>query len=94
MTPAEAYSRLVHGEVEPIAVKSMAGRTVATGIVPYPPGIPMLMPGENAGPQSSPYLKYLKALQEWDGKFPGFGHDIHGVENDKGTYFVYCLKKT
>lgn len=94
MTPAEAYSRLVHGEVEPIAVKNMAGRTVATGIVPYPPGIPMLMPGENAGPESSPYLKYLKALQEWDGKFPGFGHDIHGVENDKGTYFVYCLKKT
>jgi len=94
MTPAEAYSRLVHGEVEPIAVKNMAGRTVATGIVPYPPGIPMLMPGENAGPESSPCLKYLKALQEWDGKFPGFGHDIHGVENDKGTYFVYCLKKT
>ena len=93
MTPAEAYSRLVHGEVEPIAVKNMAGRTVATGIVPYPPGIPMLMPGENAGPESSPYLKYLKALQEWDGKFPGFGHDIHGVENDKGTYFVYCLKE-
>ncbi|RQW80796.1 MAG: arginine decarboxylase [Methanothrix sp.] len=93
MTPTEAYSRLVHNEVEPVAVMDMAGRTVATGIVPYPPGIPMLMPGENAGPDGSPYLKYLKALQEWDRQFPGFGHDIHGVESDKGTYFVYCLKK-
>jgi arginine decarboxylase len=93
-TPSEAYSRLVHDEVEPVAVHDMAGRTVATGVVPYPPGIPMLMPGENAGPDSGPCLEYLKALQDWDGLFPGFGHDIHGVESKNGIYFVYCLKKS
>jgi arginine decarboxylase len=92
MTPADAYSKLVHDEVEPVAIDKMAHRVAATGIVPYPPGIPMLMPGENVGGDDSPYLGYLRALQAWDRRFPGFGHDIHGVENEEGAYYVYCLK--
>ncbi len=91
-TPADTYSKLVHDEVEQVAVDKMANRIVATGVVPYPPGIPMLMPGENAGGNGSPYLGYLRALQAWDHRFPGFGHDTHGVENEDGTYMVYCLK--
>ena len=91
-TPADTYSKLVHNEVEQVAVDEMAGRVVATGVVPYPPGIPMLMPGENVGGEDSPYLGYLRALQAWDRRFPGFGHDTHGVENEGGTNYVYCLK--
>ena len=92
MTPNEAYARLVHNEVEQVAIDKMAGRVAATGVVPYPPGIPMLMPGENCGSEDGPYLGYLRALQSWDGLFPGFGHESHGVENIDGKYFVYCLK--
>jgi arginine/lysine/ornithine decarboxylase len=92
MKPSDAYSRLVHDEVETVAVDEMANRIVATGVVPYPPGIPMLMPGEEVGPDEGPYLGYLRALQAWDKLFPGFGHDIHGVENIDGTYHIYCLK--
>jgi len=91
-TPAETYSKLVHNEIEQIAVDKMAHRILATGIVPYPPGIPMLMPGENAGGEDSPYIGYLCALQAWDRRFPGFSHETHGVENKDGTYYVYCLK--
>jgi arginine decarboxylase len=91
-TPAETYSRLVHNEIELIPVDGMAGRVLATGVVPYPPGIPMLMPGENAGDDSSPYIAYLRALQAWDRRFPGFSHETHGVENKDGTYYVNCLK--
>ena len=82
----------MHKEVERVAVDEMAKRVVAVGIVPYPPGIPMLMPGENVGPDDGPYLGYLRALQTWDRLFPGFGHESHGVENIDGRYFVYCLK--
>ena len=52
----------------------------------------MLMPGETAGPENGPYLSYLRALASWDRRFPGFGHDTHGVEPRHGTYFVQCLK--
>jgi arginine decarboxylase len=92
MTPNHAYQKLVHNEVEKVAVDEMANRILATGVVPYPPGIPMLMPGENAGPDDGACLGYLSALQAWDRRFPGFGHDTHGVEVEDGTYFVYCLK--
>lgn len=92
LTPADTYSRLVHGDVERIAVDDMADRIVATGIVPYPPGIPMLMPGESIGAKDGPYLGYLRALQAWDARFPGFAHDIHGIETIDGRYFAYCVK--
>lgn len=93
MTPSEAYSQLVHNNVESLSLDQMAGRVVAVGVVPYPPGIPLLMPGENAGPENGPYLGYLNALQAWDSLFPGFAHDSHGVKNIDGSYFVYCLKQ-
>lgn len=92
LTPSDTYAKLVHNEVEQVSVDHIADRIVATGVVPYPPGIPMLMPGENIGGDDGPYLGYLRTLQAWDRRFPGFGHETHGVENRDGTYFVYCLK--
>ena len=45
LTPREAYERLVRGDVELVSFGEMAGRTLAVGIQPYPPGIPILLPG-------------------------------------------------
>ncbi len=92
MTPVEAYENLVKNNVESLTLEQMAGRTVATGVVPYPPGIPLLMPGENAGDADGPLLSYLKSLEAFDRRFPGFGHDTHGVEVVDGVYRILCLK--
>ena len=83
LSPVEAYENLVKNKVESLTLDEMAGRTVATGVVPYPPGIPLLMPGEKAGAKA---LAYLKALEAFDRRFPGFAHDTHGVEVEDGTY--------
>lgn len=93
LSPVEAYEELVKNNVEKVALAEMAGRTVATGVVPYPPGIPLLMPGENAGPADGPLLGYLKSLEAFDRDFPGFAHDTHGVEVEDGAYRIYCIKK-
>jgi arginine/lysine/ornithine decarboxylase len=93
MTPNAAYQHLVRGEIEHVALDELADRVLATSVVPYPPGIPMLMPGETTGAADGPYLSYLRALASWDRRFPGFGHDTHGVENRRGTYYVQCLKQ-
>jgi len=93
MTPSAAYQHLVRDEIEHVALPDLADRVLATSLVPYPPGIPMLMPGEATGPDNGPYLGYLRALAEWDGRFPGFGHDTHGVENRDGVPYIQCLKK-
>lgn len=93
ITPVEAYENLVHNNVESLTLDEMAGKTVATGVVPYPPGIPLLMPGENAGAKDGVFLTYLKALQTFDEKFAEFSHDIHGVEVKDGKYRILCVKQ-
>ena len=93
VTPQEAYEQLVKNNVESLTLEQMAGKTVATGVVPYPPGIPLLMPGEKAGEAEGAALTYLKALEAFDEAFPEFAHDIHGVEVVGGKYHILCLKK-
>ena len=92
MTPNAAFQYLVRDEIEHVPLEKLANRVLATSVVPYPPGIPMLMPGESTGANDGPYLGYLRALWAWDKRFPGFGHDTHGVENRDGVYYVQCLQ--
>ena len=93
MTPADAYRELVMDNIEHVELADLADRVVATSVVPYPPGIPMLMPGESFGAEDGPYLGYLRALKAWDARFPGFGHDTHGIEVRDGGQYLQCLKK-
>jgi arginine/lysine/ornithine decarboxylase len=91
MSPADAYQALIRNRIERVPLSQLADRTIATSVVPYPPGIPMMMPGETAGAADGPYIGYLKALKSWDHTFPGFGHDTHGVEVHDGEYYVQCV---
>ncbi len=86
LTPAAAYDRLVRGEGVAEGLAGLPNGVAATAIVPYPPGIPLLMPGENFGPADGPVLRYLAALQSFDATFPSFIHDTHGIETAGGTY--------
>ena len=88
MQNSDAFAHVVRGTVTPIRLVEAAGRVSALGIVPYPPGIPLLMPGESLGGADGPYMAYLKALQEFDRSFPGFEHDLHGVEHEDGDYVL------
>ena len=92
MSPRDAYQYLVRDEIEHVPLEELANRVLATSVVPYPPGIPMLMPGEETGADDGPYLGYLRALWEWDKRFPGFGHDTHGIETRDGVQYIQCLK--
>lgn len=97
-SPRATYARLVKGEIEQIAVRDMLDRTVAVQIVPYPPGIPLMMPGEKAGADKKAIIDYLLAMEAFDSRFPGFEHDNHGVEIERDrqgrpTYRVYVVKQ-
>ncbi|WP_397453601.1 Orn/Lys/Arg decarboxylase N-terminal domain-containing protein [Pseudomonas sp. NA-150] len=97
-SPRATFAKLVKGEIEQIAVRDMLDRTVAVQIVPYPPGIPLMMPGEKAGTDKKAIIDYLLAMELFDGHFPGFEHDNHGVEIERDaqgrpTYKVYVVKQ-
>jgi arginine decarboxylase len=93
MTPREAYERLVDGDIELVPSDRLAGRTAANAVMPYPPGIPMLMSGENFGGKDSPQIEYLKSMQNREKQFPGFAGVIEGAEMVEGIYHVLCVKK-
>jgi arginine decarboxylase len=92
MTPRRAFQRLMAGDADVVPLDRMASRVSAVGIIPYPPGIPVVMPGESLGSADSPWLSYLQALQRWGRRFPGFGKEVEGAELRDGQYFVYCLE--
>ena len=71
----------------------LANRTAANAVMPYPPGIPMLMSGENFGDDDSPQIGYLRSMQHREEKFPGFAGVIEGAEMHDGTYHVLCVAK-
>ena len=99
-TPRDAYRALVRNKSKRIPLDKLAGHVVAVGLVPYPPGIPVIMPGEAAGPV---VCDYLQSLEAFDDDFPGFEHEIHGlgtlsdVESQEAgapgpnRYWVYCI---
>ena len=79
LRPADAYDRLVRGRVESVEIDDLMGRTLAVMIVPYPPGIPLIMPGERITQATKSIQDYLLYAREFDRKFPGFETDIHGL---------------
>ena len=63
LRPADAYDRLVRGRVESVEIDKLMGRTLAVMVVPYPPGIPLIMPGERITPATSRLMAicYMRA---------------------------------
>nr|WP_295081032.1 Orn/Lys/Arg decarboxylase N-terminal domain-containing protein [uncultured Roseateles sp.] len=92
-TPRLAFQKLMTDEVELLPLDQLANRVVTVGVIPYPPGIPIVMPGENIGPADGAWLSYLRVLAHWAEEFPGFAKEVEGTIEKDGTYYVYCLKQ-
>ena len=93
ISPREAYMKIVSGQVEFVTSDELAGRITANSIIPYPPGIPMMMSGERFGTSKSPQIAYLHALESWGEHFPGFEHVTEGTRVVDGKYQVMCVKE-
>jgi len=93
LKPAEAYDLLVRGEVEAVPADALEGRIAAVMLVPYPPGIPLIMPGERFSQSSRAIIDYLKFAQTFEQRFPGFGADVHGLQHEENGYTALCLKR-
>jgi len=90
LTPAQTYQKLLRNETEKIRFSEMAGRIAAVMLVPYPPGIPMSMPGERLGGSESPVIKLILAMEEFGKRFPGFEREVHGIEADARGQTTGC----
>jgi arginine decarboxylase len=94
MKPSEAYARIAHRDTERVAIDALEGRITTSLLTPYPPGIPLLIPGERFNRK---ILAYLQFVREFNERFPGFDTDVHGlvIEEDsfgRKHYFVDCVR--
>ena len=92
MRPADAWAKLAHREIERVEIDQLEGRITSVLLTPYPPGIPLLIPGERFNATIVRYLKFAKSFNQ---KFPGFDTDIHGLVADetsrRSRYYVDCV---
>lgn len=93
MRPADAFARMAHREIERVEIDRLEGRITAILLTPYPPGIPLLIPGERFNSTIVRYLQFARAFNE---QFPGFETDIHGLVkepvNGQVHYYVDCVR--
>lgn len=93
MPPFEAFQRELNGEVEEVRIQDMQDKVNANMILPYPPGVPLVMPGEMLTADNRVVLDFMLMLCEIGEHFPGFETDIHGAyRQPDGSYTVKVLK--
>jgi len=92
MKPADAFAKMAHREIERVEIDKLEGRITAMLVTPYPPGIPLLIPGERF---NATIVRYLQFTREFNEKFPGFETDVHGlveeVTDGGARYYVDCV---
>jgi arginine decarboxylase len=94
MMPSEAWAKMAHKEVDRVPLDALDGRVTAMLVTPYPPGIPLLIPGERFNKRIIDYLYFARDFNE---KFPGFETDIHGLvkgeADGRSEFYVDCVRQ-
>ena len=93
MKPCDAYACMAHRDIDRVEIDYLEGRITSVLLTPYPPGIPLLIPGERFNKTIVEYLKFARVFNR---TFPGFETDIHGLVDDEidgvMRYFVDCVR--
>jgi arginine decarboxylase len=94
MKPTDAFAKMAHRKIDRVPIDDLEGRITAVLLTPYPPGIPLLIPGEQF---NKIIVNYLKFAREFNEKFPGFETDNHGlvkqIVDGKAIYYVDCVEQ-
>jgi hypothetical protein len=96
MKPSDAYAHIAQRKTERVEIDHLVGRTTVGLVTPYPPGIPLLIPGEVFNKKIVDYLVFAR---EFAKECPGFETDIHGLveledENGEIRYYADCVAET
>jgi arginine decarboxylase len=94
MKPSDAFAHIAHRTTQRVPIDDLEGRITTSLVTPYPPGIPLLVPGEVFNKKIVDYLKFNR---EFARECPGFETDIHGLVQETGDdgvlrYFADCVK--
>ncbi len=94
MKPSDAYAHIALHKTDRVGIDHLEGRVTVGLVTPYPPGIPLLIPGEVFNKKIVDYLKFSR---EFNTRCPGFETDIHGLveeqdNNGQVHYYADCVQ--
>src|SRR5450830_643222 len=94
MKPSDAFAYIAQRKTERVEIDHLEGRITTSLVTPYPPGIPLLIPGEVFNKKIVDYLKFSR---EFNAQCPGFETDIHGLVEETGEdgqirYYADCVR--
>lgn len=72
-----------HMDLEKIKLKNSMGRTSASTIIPYPPGVPLIVPGEVITSEIIAYISQLKDLNIEISGLLGYNREYIGVTKER-----------
>lgn len=90
LTGRSAHQAFLRGERERVPLPKAKGRISLEMILPYPPGITVLEPGEV---WTDEVLSYFLFLQKYSSTFPDFSPEILGVHGNGNDTYVWVLKE-
>ncbi|MEG0975841.1 MAG: aminotransferase class I/II-fold pyridoxal phosphate-dependent enzyme, partial [Comamonas sp.] len=93
MKPSDAYAHIARRKTERVEIDNLEGRVTVGLVTPYPPGIPLLIPGEVFNKKIVDYLIFAR---EFSKLCPGFETDIHGLvelvsEDGEVRFYADCV---
>lgn len=91
LTGRSAHQAFLKGARERVPLCEAQGRVSLEMILPYPPGITVLEPGEV---WTDEVLSYFLFLQKYSSTFPDFSPEILGVHGNGNDAYVWVLKET
>lgn len=91
LTGRSAHQAFLKGARERVPLCEAKGRISLEMILPYPPGITVLEPGEV---WTDEVLSYFLFLQKYSSTFPDFSPEILGVHGNGNDAYVWVLKET
>lgn len=90
LTGRSAHQAFLRGARERVPLPKAKGRVSLEMILPYPPGITFLEPGEV---WTDEVVSYFLFLQKYKSAFPDFSPEILGVHGNGNDAYVWVLKE-
>jgi lysine decarboxylase len=92
ITPYYARQAIIKGEVKAVPLSELLGNICSEMILPYPPGIPLILPGERLTEKSKVILEFLQTLCQVGDEYPGIETSIHGIYFDSnGAPYTHII---
>ncbi|EIE51434.1 lysine decarboxylase [Salipiger aestuarii] len=95
MTPSDAFAQIARRKTDRVEIDNLEGRVTTSLVTPYPPGIPLLIPGEVFNARIVDYLRFNRDFAR---ECPGFETDIHGLVAERDAdgvmrYYADCVAR-